>query len=88
MAKIEDMPITITADESFNRLVEMTPLIKRLIELLETHDPASVLTMRPLDPAATDALVANILEDAKKYLMVDYCSLEMFARALRERLGK
>jgi len=44
MAKLGNMTITVKADETITRFVKMEPLIKRLVELLESHDSARGLT--------------------------------------------
>lgn len=86
MANFGDMTITVKADESFTRVVELTPVMKRLIELLELHDPERGLTKRAPDPDAQDALMQDVMEIINQWIKDDDenpCALE---RALRKRL--
>lgn len=56
MANFGDMTITVKADKSFDNIVELTPLIKRLIELLEAHDLARVPTLHAAVPTVAESL--------------------------------
>jgi len=87
MAKLGDMTITAQAHESFNHVIALTPLIKRLIELLEAHDPARVLTMRAPDTAAQEALIDEIMDFLHSYLPSPKAA-DITRSFLRERLNR